>query len=612
MKTLILGLDAFDPKVFEHLYEQNRLPNLSQFVKTGGYSRFSVSNPPQSEVSWTSIATGLSPGSHGIFDFVHRDPASYQPYVSLLPTKRSLGGIQFTPPHNANTIFQKAAQQGYPATSLWWPLTFPARLESPVRTIPGLGTPDIHGRLGVGTLFTTVLGMDESNLKTVICPLTSQRNGIFTGTLNGPSKADRNGSKETRFQFSLEIIDSLHARLHAYNMVFELELGKWSQVLELGFKINLFYSIRVVTRVILTSLSPEVQLYFLPLQIHPLKSPWRYGTPPGFIKESWTSKGPFLTLGWPQDTTGLEEGWINDDQFLSLCESIIQAREQVFQHHIQTFREGIFAIVYDSLDRIQHMFWRDRPDVIEAWYERLDALVGRAISVVQNSNGEDTRILIVSDHGFTDFAYKVHLNRWLIERGYLVTNKDPLQGSLKDIDWSQTQAYAVGLNSLYLNIKAREGQGVVDMGNKDALTAKLIEELNAWNGPDSRPVIQHAYSNAEIFEGPFNHLGPDILVGYASGYRASQETGLGDWQEKSIVENEDHWGADHCIDAEVVPGVIFSNHSQFNSTRPSYKDIPRLAVDMNLDQQGTLPPPAPPADEDQEILEERMKSLGYL
>jgi predicted AlkP superfamily phosphohydrolase/phosphomutase len=66
MRTIILGLDAFDPQVFENLYEQNRLPNLAKYVEAGGYSRFSVSNPPQSEVSWTSIASGLNPGGHGI------------------------------------------------------------------------------------------------------------------------------------------------------------------------------------------------------------------------------------------------------------------------------------------------------------------------------------------------------------------------------------------------------------------------------------------------------------------------------------------------------------------------------------------------------------------
>jgi hypothetical protein len=65
------------------------LPNLGKYLESGGYSRFGIANPAQSEVSWTSIATGLDPGGHGLFDFVHRNPANYSLHVSLLPTKKN-------------------------------------------------------------------------------------------------------------------------------------------------------------------------------------------------------------------------------------------------------------------------------------------------------------------------------------------------------------------------------------------------------------------------------------------------------------------------------------------------------------------------------------------
>ena len=93
MRVVIIGLDAFEPRRFERLYEEGRLPNLARYVDVNAYARFAVSNPPQSEVSWTSIATGLNPGGHGMFDFVHRNPANYALNVSLLPTK---SGIEVT------------------------------------------------------------------------------------------------------------------------------------------------------------------------------------------------------------------------------------------------------------------------------------------------------------------------------------------------------------------------------------------------------------------------------------------------------------------------------------------------------------------------------------
>ena len=186
MRTLILGLDAFDPILFEDLHSKGQTPHLSSIVEMDGYSRFEVVNPPQSEVSWTSIATGLNPGEHGMFDFVHRDPQTYGLQVSLLPMGRGLGGVQFLHPIQAKTIFDIATERGYPAASVWWPATFPARPESPVRTLPGLGTPDIQGRMGVGSCFSTAFQTEGRMGKTPVYPLKSGPRGSLRAELPGP------------------------------------------------------------------------------------------------------------------------------------------------------------------------------------------------------------------------------------------------------------------------------------------------------------------------------------------------------------------------------------------------------------------------------------------
>ena len=168
MRALILGFDSFDPKLFEEFSDQGDLPNLSKLAESDGYSPLKVSAPPQTEVSWTSIATGADPGSHGIFDFVHRTPETYIPYVSILPTHTSAIGTQFTAPYTARTMFDEAVDQGYPATALWWPAMFPANPGSPVRVIPGLGTPDIRGQLGLGSFYSTEEGFLKEKHKTPV------------------------------------------------------------------------------------------------------------------------------------------------------------------------------------------------------------------------------------------------------------------------------------------------------------------------------------------------------------------------------------------------------------------------------------------------------------
>src|SRR5512143_2537505 len=192
MKTLILGFDSFDPKVFEELAGKNQLPNFEKFIEHGGYSQLEVCSPPQTEVSWTSIATGADPGGHGIFDFVHRDPATYVPYVSILPMRKTAVGEQFVPPYTAKTFFEEAADMGYPATALWWPAMFPARPNVPVNTIPGLGTPDIRGQLGVGTYMTT---QPTEKKKVKVAPLSPAGDRKFSAVLEGPSGKTKEGMR---------------------------------------------------------------------------------------------------------------------------------------------------------------------------------------------------------------------------------------------------------------------------------------------------------------------------------------------------------------------------------------------------------------------------------
>ncbi len=611
MKTIVAGFDAFDPKFFEKLHAEGKTPHLSKLVQAGGYARFAVSNPPQSEVSWTSIATGQNPGGHGIFDFVHRNPANYGLFVSLLPTQSGIAGKQFVPPHRAQTLFDAAAEDGYPATSLWWPATFPARLQSPVRTIPGLGAPDIFGRLGVGIVYSVEAITAQKDLKTAQARLARKSPGVFTGEISGPAKGPRAGGQPAIMPFELQIQSDRQARLLIGKQAFALTPGQWSEMIEIGFRVGFGLSVKVVTRAIWTRAGDAPVLYFLPLQLHPASSPWPYATPKGWVKKLWQDPGPFLTSGWPQDTTALEEGFISDEQFMALCRLIFAERQRIFFRLIDEFREGVLACVFDSLDRIQHMFWQDRPDLIEGWYLQLDGLVGKIQEKLHTqARSNPARLLIVSDHGFTNFDFKVHLNRWLLERGYLTLAEGAGEASLSAADWSKSQAYAIGLNSLYLNLAGREGQGIVAPDQCEALTEKLRAELLDWRGPDGQQVVQQAAPNQQAFSGPLASYGPDLVVGYRPGYRASSETGLGQWGEEVIEPNRDHWRGDHCIDPQAVPGVLFASTGLRDVPQPSYADFPALAIGKALTPGQVAPPPV--SAEDQEALEERLKGLGYL
>jgi predicted AlkP superfamily phosphohydrolase/phosphomutase len=607
MKTIILGFDSFDPAVFEDMAGQNKLKNLSKFMETGGYSRLEVCAPPQTEVSWTSIATGSDPGGHGIFDFVHRDPSTYAPYVSILPMKKTALGEQFVSPYIAKTLFEEAAEMGYPATALWWPAMFPARPELPVNTLPGLGTPDIRGQLGVGTLFTSE---NEKKAKTAVTRFESNGKGKYTALLNGPLVKGKSGAQPATLPVMLDVVDSNTAKLTIGDKQIQLQVGQWSDIVEIKFKTGLFLSVHAITRVLLTSLDDAVRLYTLPLQIHPLHALAHYASSQSFARNLWQKIGPYLTLGWPQDTTGLEDGCINDDQFIALCDMIFERRKQIFFHLLDNFKEGVLASIFDDLDRIQHMYYHNRLDVVQAWYEKLDAFVGEVNQRVSNWSGK-YNYLVMSDHGFTTYEHKIHLNRWLADNNYLTLKDGKTDGDLSDVDWSRTKAYAVGLNSLYLNVAGREGQGIVAANEIETLLGEIQQKLTSWKNASGTSMIQRVRLKHELYNGSYTRLGPDMVVGYAPGYRASSETGLGKVPQALIEPNYDHWGADHCVDMDVVPGVIFANRDLQNFGGISFRDIPFLAIGKYLDQ-SHIKPPSQVSGHGQKDLEERLKGLGYL
>jgi predicted AlkP superfamily phosphohydrolase/phosphomutase len=605
MKTLMLGFDSFDPAVFDRMAGRNMLPNLERFAAHGGYSKLEVCSPPQTEVSWTCIATGADPGGHGIFDFVHRDPATYRPYVSILPTRKGMLGEQFVPPYTAKTLFEEAASLGFPATALWWPAMFPARPELPVITIPGLGTPDIRGQLGVGTLFTTE---EETKKKTTVVSLETDGRNRYKASIPGPQAQRRAGPQVLTLPLAMEVLDAAAARISIEKTFFDVRLGEWSEIVELRFKAGMLFNIHAITRFILTSVNDAVRLYALPLQIHPLHTTMHYSSSGAFAKKLWKEVGPYLTLGWPQDTTGLEEGCITDDQFLDLCGQVFSRRIEILHHLMKGFKEGVLAGIFDDLDRIQHMFFHDRMDIVEEWYRTLDRFVGDVSEQISQWSGK-YRFLILSDHGFSEFRTKVHLNRWLQEKNLLVKK---INGSdLEGVDWPQTKAYAVGLNSVYLNIAGREGQGCVHAAEVVDLLEAIKRKLSEWKDGNDRHLVQKVRLKHEIYEGPYTRFGPDLVVGYAPGFRGSAETGLGKIPDVPLEENTDHWGADHCMDADAVPGVIFANRNLRDFGGISFRDIPFLAIGKHLDQTH-IKPPSQSAGEGQKDVEERLKGLGYL
>ena len=188
----------------------------------------------------------------------------------------------------------------------------------------------------------------------------------------------------------------------------------------------------------------------------------------------------------------------------------------------------------------------------------------------------DATIIVMSDHGFNSFDRAVHLNTWLWQQGFLILKGAP--GGDDDlflnVDWTKTQAYALGLNGLYVNQSGREKNGIVHAGaERDSLVKTIAQQLIQFRDPtNNRQVV-------EVVPATGAATGPDMIVGYARGYRASWQTALGGVPATVLEDNTDAWIADHCINAADVPGVLISNRT-IVAGHPGLKDLTVTILDL--------------------------------
>lgn len=580
-RLVLLGIDGMDPVITEQMMGAGQLPNFERLASQGSYSRLVTINPPQSPVVWASIATGLNPSDHGIYDFIHRDPVSYKPFLSLHRMERG----SYLNPVNGSAFWEKTAQQGGGSTILKWPMGFPPRPFAG-RMLAGLGVPDIRGMLGSYTYYTSAPDRIAADAKGRIVPVES-RNGVIQTDITGPYMASLVGRKMSTVPITIKI-DGGGAHCRIGRQLFTLMPGEWSNWIIISFETGFFRSVSGLCRFHLSSISPDFALYMTPVNVSCNTAEFPLSHPPEYAAELAAAIGSFATLGMAEDTNAVNDGILDDDAFIALCDSVMLEREAMFMHELSRFQEGVLACVFDTTDRIQHVFWRmldtEHPmydqdlaerygDIIPRYYRWMDRILG-----VVMERAPDAALLCCSDHGFTTFRRSVHLNTWLVRNGFMTLKPgmNSCEGLFAAVDWSKTRAYALGLTSIYLNITGREKQGVVAGAEVPALKRELMERLQQFDDGGMR--VTKAVHDVELLygKGSSPYAGPDLVVGYASGYRSSWQTAIGGVSAGAVLEdNLKKWSGDHCCDAELVPGVLFSSE-KLELSNPGITDIPAL------------------------------------
>ncbi len=623
-KVIVIGIDGMDPRLSERMMEAGLLPNLAKLRSGGGFRDLGTSTPPQSPVAWANFINGAGPGSHGIFDFIHRHPQEQcAPFYSAAETIPGEGfwevgdsrlqldfwPFNHKPPatvlrRQGTPFWDHLDAAGIPSTFYDLPSNYPP---SPShhghhRCISGMGTPDMLGTYGTyqhfaengpaetvdegGGMRSRLTFEDETARARIVGPEDSLRKEPRPITVEFLVHRDR--------EANAAVIDVQGHRVL-------LKVGQWSRWTKLDFPLSTpsfvpSQSVSGICRFYLQEVAPNFRLYVTPINIDPSAPAQRMSEPDSFIQDVAGRLGPFYTTGFQEDYNARKHGVFNDDEFHRQATRVLEERLALFEHAVDHYDDGLLFFYFSSSDLQSHIFWWDsddkhpvrtgpeakaRFDHVRRLYQKLDAVIGELV----DRYGGNATIFVMSDHGFANFGKQFNLNSWLRALGYL--GPPECTSIVRDVDWSQTVAYGLGINGLYLNLKGRERDGIVEPGeSREAILTELASRLEAVTDFEGQPVIRGVYRSDRIYQGNATALAPDLIIGYRRGYRASWATIQGDLTDEIFLDNDSAWSADHCADALEVPGVLFSNRP-IRAQSPSLVDLaPTILAEFGL----TAPP----------------------
>jgi len=254
-------------------------------------------------------------------------------------------------------------------------------------------------------------------------------------------------------------------------------------------------------------------------------------------------------------------------------------REQLTLDELDKDDFDLLLAGWTATDRAAHMFWRYRDPkhplytaegnarygrALEDVYTRMDEIVGKVMGKVK----ENDLLMVLSDHGFHSYRTGFAVNTWLVRNGYMTLKGQSDAGTassdapyLRDVDWSGTQAYGLGLSSVYLNLVGREGQGIVSAAEASKVRTELKEKLMAVTDPATGDkVFRSVQTCDEAYKGASMEDAPDLILGYNEGYQVAKPSASGAAPEQLFAPNDDKWSGEHAgSDPAITPGILFAN-----------------------------------------------------
>jgi predicted AlkP superfamily phosphohydrolase/phosphomutase len=222
-------------------------------------------------------------------------------------------------------------------------------------------------------------------------------------------------------------------------------------------------------------------------------------------------------------------------------EEMTEKRFRVAEHLLETRPWDLFFMVEIGTDRVHHAFWRfadpehrlyEPGNRFEAamldYYRALDERIARLLRFA----GDDTAVLVVSDHGAKRIDGGICVNEWLRREGYLVLKEapaEPTRFTPDMVDWARTAAWGEGgyYARISLNVAGREPEGTVAANDYDALREELKVGLEALGDDKGRPIGTVVHRPEDLYPEQ-RGIPPDLLVYFGDLFwRSIGQVGMG-------------------------------------------------------------------------------------
>jgi len=256
--------------------------------------------------------------------------------------------------------------------------------------------------------------------------------------------------------------------------------------------------------------------------------------------------------------------------YLDLLCAMVEKRLRATEYLMEKYPWDLLVTVFVETDRIQHLFWKfmdpSHPhykrgeaehlgDAILKVYQKCDAALGSLL----DRAGENTDVLIMSDHGAGAGERVFYVRPWLLANEYLILKASSASGNglkrfaaksirslfavakayvpknLKQrlkkqiigrdkyismrlyggVNWERTRAYSEGVcGNIFINLKGREQHGIVEPGEEyKKLLKEIAEKLLQVKDPKTgKSVVTKVYRKEELYHGPFLDHAPDLTV----------------------------------------------------------------------------------------------------